>query len=212
MSAEPRERPILFSGPMVRAILEGRKTQTRRVLKTPQPLEVPIPMPRDPGRWIALTLRGETPEGNRGKVIACRHGSPGDFLWVRETWAPWHDEEGATLEEPWGPVVTYFRADDPDFRPELERDAWGNPFRWRPSIHMPRILSRILLELTAVRVERLQQLSEADALAEGMAPELWRSAGQAYAELWDDLNAARGFGWVTNPLVWVLEFRRVDHL
>lgn len=191
-----RERPILFSAPMVRAILEGRKTQTRRVVK-PQPA----------GAWAAPGRR------------ACPYGQAGDRLWVRETWGT-HDQGFDTAEES---TVVVYRADVD--RPE--------PKRWRPSIHMPRVASRITLEVTGVRVERLHQLSEADALAEGIhridigsgyeprysaAPRSWAdavegdpdvqlTASAAFRELWESINGLRS--WLANPWVWVVEFKRL---
>lgn len=145
-----KTRPILFSGPMVRAILEGRKTQTRRVVK-PQPAHcADLPMGKD------LTF-----------ASACPYGQPGDRLWVRETWAV-------------GTLFDYVRPSllpKPDCESKLAVDYAANPRRiwhsedqgrWRPSIHMPRWASRITLEITSVRVERLQDISHKDAIAEGL--------------------------------------------
>jgi hypothetical protein len=174
-----KERPILFSGPMVRAILEGRKTQTRRVIK-PQP-EIGGAYWRTPGGAI----------GRDVKPKYCPYGRPGDLLWVRETWAI---NIGA---EP-GESIYAYRAD---------RERPGD---WKPSIHMPRKASRLLLRITDVRVQRVQEISDAEAIAEGCVP-VW-DAGvtprDAFAELWDDINAPRDHGWESNPWVWAISFER----
>ena len=203
-----KERPILFSGAMVRAILAGTKTQTRRIVK-PQPasgagLRVSVPQPANGGASVvfgAVDARGVWSDALR---LQCPYGAAGDQLWVRETWAQ-HTVGGE--------VFTVYRADCGD-------DGDGAP--WRPSIFMPRALSRISLEIAGVRVERVQQISEADARAEGVMiasdtvtpVTLYDKYADpathvdAYADLWDSINGARGFGWDANPWVWVLEFRR----
>lgn len=208
-------RPLLFSGPMVRAILDGRKTETRRPLKV-QPREILPPRLR-PGRspsdirvWFALTERGRTPLENRGKAFRCSYGEIGDRLWVRETWGL-VNHGGYAVD----PSTLCYRADGeqrlvkPDEllaynegrdRPVLPREGW------RPSIHMPRWVSRLTIELTAVRVERLQKITLAGARAEGVSEAV--SVGK-FRQLWDGLNQARGFGWDENPWVWVLTFKKV---
>ena len=166
------EKPILFSGEMVRAILDGRKTQTRRVIK--------------PG--LIHELRD-------GEVVPCLwecpYGGPGDRLWVREAFQPLSGE-------------TLFKADFPPF-------AIGP---WKPSIFMPRNLSRITLEVVSVRVERLQEISFDDMHAEGIVPQHIGGSHELLKQkyvrpLWDNLNAERGYGWGKNPWVWVIEFRRL---
>lgn len=199
-----KERPILFSGAMVRAILEGRKTQTRRVVKE--------------SHYIHSRY---TPDGE-GALLAydtyrCPQGLPGDRLWVRETWQ--HDNH------PFGPYdadcMVFYRADylDDPLGPDLERSADGIRRQWRPSIHMPRTASRLVLEITSVRGERLNDCSEADAIAEGAPPShpsidaISRQFGfkdfsrSWFAQLWDSINGKGA--WATNPLVWVIEFRVV---
>jgi len=174
--AMTKERPILFSGPMVRAILEGRKTQTRRILKhdTQSPLTDkfgPMKETCDPGYWVGCDIHGTA------AFARCPYGVPGDRLWVRETWTL-----GDTDTESWAEV--YFRADGEDGkahrfsvgeevaeRHAAERErlevAGDGGSNWKPSIHMPRWASRLTLEVKAVRVEQLQEISEADAIAEG---------------------------------------------
>lgn len=189
------ERPILFSAPMVRAILSNAKTQTRRVVK-------------DTGLYaIDAAIHG--PETAARELLAlatrCPYGQPGQKLWVRETWrerVP--DQDGRTLD---------YRAD------HTSEDPCDVP--WRPSIHMPRAASRITLEVTGVRVERLRDISEADAIAEGIERSgecNWRdygdphndftSARRSYRSLWDQINGDGA--WAANPWVWVVEFKRVE--
>jgi hypothetical protein len=192
------ERPILFSAPMVRAILDGRKTQTRRVIK-PQPISI-----------------GD-------KVVAVLKYRIRDRLWVRETWHPYGDDGKESLalatSTCTGPEHVCFRA--------TADEAQCATYHWRPSIHMPRWASRITLEITNVRVQRLQDISEKDAKAEGV--ERLKSgrgyysikhgraavhfgvyhddAKEAFAELWDSINGAGA--WDANPWVYALTFRRV---
>lgn len=222
MTEQIKERPILFSGPMVQAILDGKKTQTRRVMK-PQP---------------------------------CPYGQKGDRLWVREAFAEVHpcqiDEGRYSRPSPAGipgpPPVSYrtiYRADG-DY-PHLHFTD-GYPYRerctpnckhdhsmlhpeetfngWSPSIYMPRRCSRITLEITEIRIQRVQDISEEDAEAEGVecfdpendapvcrVPGLtdwdYSFAQEAFRFLWDSINAARGYGWESNPFVWAISFRRI---
>lgn len=212
-----KDRPILFSAPMVRAILAGTKTQTRRVVK-PQPsgfvggpgvtLTNGLPDP--------LLPLDETVEPY-GREIRCPYGQPGDRLWVRETWAYGIHALSSRNAEREGPWV--YSADA-----AAEQGRLGDC--WRPSIHMRREASRITLEVTVVRVERLQEISEADAVAEGIEPFTdflpsghWRrydaaalagytsSPTDAYASLWESINGPGS--WDANPWVWAVEFKRV---
>jgi hypothetical protein len=225
-----KERPILFSGEMVRAILEGRKTQTRRVVK-PQP------------EWLPEVKKVEAcsgffwPIGSMGQqcglpLFKNPYGQPGDRLWVRETWAPFYldgtgmckyidPEEANAARYRATPeiIVAYPRNTAIGWR-ELVNRYMEN--RWHPSIHMPRWASRITLEITGVRVERLQDISEGDARAEGITDGGCTNCGEhepcgcanpspdardAFCWLWGQINGDGS--WHANPWVWVIEFERV---
>lgn len=212
-----KERPILFSGPMVRALLNGSKTQTRRVVK-PQFAHDAIPCEMGATNERGHQITGHSgmwwndEEGNHEKAVRCPYGQPGGRLWVRETHAPQADCWGSW--ERWtrgeggpGPIIHY--AADDKKSPFIER--------WRPSIHMPRWASRITLEVTGVRVERLQDISVADALAEGVKthPDHHRkpresiySPVQDYRDLWESINGPDS--WDANPWVWAVSFKRVE--
>jgi hypothetical protein len=187
-----KERPILFSAPMVRAILAGTKTQTRRICKGQRELSCVHDFQLD----------------------RCPYGVPGDRLWVRETHGdctPGADAlTGTTWERPW------YRA-DADAYGLLGHDGEGPVYvedvKWCPSIHMPRSLSRITLEITGVRVERLQEISAEDARAEGCNTPHVPGSGTVLSRqtefmlLWESINGPRS--WDANPWVWVVEFRRI---
>lgn len=198
-----KERPILFSGAMVRAILGGLKTQTRRVFKFKETNQVPS----HPDK---LDFTNYSP-------IHCPYGKPGDRLWVRETWN--HYDLWTPGPEGYGKAV-YRATDEP-----------GKEVGWRPSIFMPRWASRINLEITNVRVERLNDISAEDVVAEGVdlhpdnitrdlepyfpepTDDLIDDAWTAYyrtgfAELWDKINGKKQ-PWSSNPWVWVVEFKKV---
>lgn len=203
MSTTPCERPILFSGPMVRAILEGRKTQTRRVAKPP-PKAVFLP----DDQWkIDVDEPGTAyMDDEAGRLqITCPYGQPGDRLWVRETWK--------TCDGIYVPGVEF--TDGSRAFPEFD-DLHAMPSdhqdysRKRSPIYMPRWASRITLEITRVRVERVQDITEADAEAEGVAASANYSARDHFGRRWSELNAPRGFGWTVNPFVWVLDFERIN--
>lgn len=189
-----RESPLLFTAPMVRAILDGTKTQTRRLVK------------RVPLDWLES---GFTPEyvalpGND----LCPHGRPGDHIWVRETHFI-NDYRGAGVpEDERAETELVYAATDMDYVRNLEDDEG---FAWRPSIHMPRWACRIVLEVTGVRVERLQDISAEDCIAEGLRTNLREHDAvmdlrDQFRELW----ASTGGDWDANPWVWVVEFRRVE--
>lgn len=219
---EIHERPILFSGKMIQAILAGHKTQTRRIVKHcrefPRSEQWPFCYPAKDG--MPVFLLGDNPElaarYKHGK--RCPYGATGDRLWVRETWAPHADEEetfrnyARSMSGRGGP-------DEPGIvRPQIfYRADGGDPFvtRWRPSIHMPRWASRITLEVTGIRIERLREIREKDAIAEGFGEERGVVGQQVrpgprdrFADLWDKINGKRAT-WESNPWVWVVSFRRV---
>lgn len=197
-----RERPILFNGPMVRAILDWRKTQTRRAVKLQRCDGVHTDGPATcVPRLLATSEWGwdfSTGGEIHGPMVRCPYGVPGDRLWVRETFnANWTDR-------------VIYRADGGS---AVEAGYASEP-KWKPSIHMPRWASRITLEVTDVRVERIQDISEHDAIWEGCEPSVDASgvtpARKHFAVLWDSINAKRGYGWGTNPWVWVVTFRKLD--
>lgn len=224
-----KERPILFSAPMVKALLAGEKTQTRRLAKCSgydlgafafthlydQPNNIlqasfETLAPRDDGiRWVSF---------------ACPYGKPGDRLWVRETWGMNHYQ----LEQ--GPIPKARPADfnEPDnnylvYRATEDDAEVLNELRWWPSIHMPRWASRILLEVVSVRVERLHEITKEDALAEGVrcdglgelvwsgfmgVPRATCPPITSFAVLWSEINGDAS--WSANPWVWVVEFKQID--
>lgn len=173
------EKPILFSAQMVRAILEGRKTQTRRVIK-PQP-EADL----DPSTVVAAWDAGFIDE-------KCQYGKTGDHLWVCENF--WIDKKT-------GEILGYCADDEGKY-------SKNKTVEKMPSVYMSRSESRITLEITDIRVERLQDISEEDALAEGFASDGDESAKIWYSMLWDKIN---GIGsWDKNPFVWVIEFKVLE--
>lgn len=216
-----KERPILFSAPMVRALLDGTKTQTRRVVKSHRNSGDFIIAEGPGGSLLPYhSFDGESMDatGNGEEItIDCPYGQPGDRLWVKETFGIWHRADATPVRgQPYDPVVI-FRADDEGYVPDIPKFAEAEPWRWRPSIHMFRRDSRITLEITAVRVERLQNISEADAKAEGAdaSHAFFEDGGQkvpfpyrgAYASLWESINGPGS--WALNPWVWVVEFKVV---
>ncbi len=215
-----KEHPILFSGPMVRAILDGRKTQTRRIMKHQPPSpSYKLFTPGDERRhWIHAdgvnVIDGGQP------YFKCPYGQPGDRLWVRETWQSFGDSSKITPPVPYSCQVRY-EADGATVWlpvPTGARGVFPASLKSRPSIFMPRWAARITLQITGVRVERLQDISEHDALAEGVnyhilseqAAEFVRGKSHLppavlkYGDLWESIN---GHGsWDANPYVWVVEF------
>lgn len=207
METATKERPILFSGDSIRAILDGKKTVTRRVVKG-----------RDP-RW-------EVDDREDGRLwpyypcyvyaepqpidLQCPYGEPGDRLWVREAWRLYDSSEECACYDS---CRCSAYSGQPLYRADWAGEA--SEYKWRPSIHMPRRLCRIVLEVKSVRVERLQEITEAEAKAEGItkalvsgvAPGEFHRAG--FAQLWDQLNASRGYSWESNPWVWRVEFERI---
>lgn len=194
-------RPILFSAPMVRAILDGRKTQTRRVVK-PQPVYkdgLGLDWFNRKGEWIGFTGQAVS-HGYSTDAYRCPYGQPGDRLWVRETWAvrglAWgmKPSQAAKIASP---AAWRYAADD----------TTGWQHGWKPSIHMPRAASRITLEITGVRVERLQEIKTGDCWAEGIPASPDVNPWHEYGDLWESINGPGS--WNANPWVWVVEFKRV---
>ncbi|HGW4512212.1 ASCH domain-containing protein [Serratia marcescens] len=220
-----KERPVIFNGEMVRAILDGRKTQTRRVMAV-QPESNQFGLLRitdstkrsDIGKyhWAESNATGTH---QRSALFSCPFGQVGDRLWVRETFqGPLIPEDelseylGANPDKFQSPAYCEYAADG-GAKPEYVDSDDNTRYGWRPSIHMPRWASRITLEITAVRVERLNDISEEDAKAEGVAPSqhiitppeaLYRVG---FLKLWQSIYGAES--WRANPWVWVIEFRRV---
>lgn len=212
------EKPILFSSPMVRAILDGRKSVTRRVVKPYVQREItntsgetstdPVNISDVDIEYLADAWNGagwyvtlsEYPEEGSRFLGHCPYGKPGDLLWIRETWmcgeyGRRHQSQG----------MVHYRAD---------AESLG---AWRPSTFMPRWASRITLRITDVRVERLQEITDNDALAEGITGVLddgiWSYNGHVlprdgFADLWDSING-KSCPWTDNPFVWVVSFERV---
>jgi hypothetical protein len=216
-----REKPIIFSTEMVRAILDGRKTMTRRICKDIAGYDFKWGLDKEPyignykifaktesGKWDWVTLENQwlydlqtAVDDNRTHLLKCPYGQPGDRLWVRETWAD---------NIPGCPNGITYKADHID----PKGDGPANPIKWKPSIHMPKAAARIWLEVTNVRGERLREITEEDAIAEGIRIGIggmpYFSCREAFAALWNSLNAKRGYGWEQNPWAWVVEFRRVE--
>lgn len=195
-----KERQIIFSGAMVRALLAGIKTQTRRVVKFRRGDQIEE---RDDG---ALWPWMYDEENDSDSWLRCPYGRAGDRLWVRETWA-YHVQAQAAPRDEDSPLV--YAADGQQAHQMRLCD------RWRSPIHMPRWASRITLEVAGVRVERLQDISTADALAEGVSVHKDHhnkprtsiySPVQAYRDLYESINGADS--WDFNPWVWVVEFKR----
>lgn len=218
-----RERPILYTAAMVRARRDGRKTQTRRLVR--QALEPPQGHPAasihpdgSGTGWVAWWPRPVSAEETKRRYpgaqgFRCPHGVPGDHLWSRETWAAPHQFDSYKPREiPPGTRVHY-------------RASWdgASGLLWRPSMFMPRWASRGLDEVVEVRAQRVQDISEEDALAEGFAlgsatgrvalshgsfhiGPVWPNARAAYRELWDEINGKRA-PWASNPWVWAITFK-----
>ena len=230
------ERGILFSAPMVRALLDGTKTQTRRPCKPAN--EHGLSYVVGPFEERADLGAGRFGDEEGDLAFSCPYGQPGDRLWVRETWGvvsnDWNDDGNLIDWVPDRPATEinempfgqgYYSghaiyAADGAYEWAGDDDGGGEPrSAWHPSIHMPRRASRILLEIVSVRVERLQDISEADARAEGVSIEDRHMVGycageflppsiRAYRELWEGSNGAGS--WDANPCVWVVEFKRVQ--
>lgn len=209
-------RPILFSAPMVRAILAERKTMTRRVFVPPTNCE--FYGETNPNGLPIVQRLVSPPQGwscngiHRSEVFDGPYGKPGDQLWVRESC--WLRPERTRRDmrkgaDTWPPVM--YAAD-----PEATDFCRSNKWLRRNSIHMPRWASRITLEITGIHVERLQDISDSDCFAEGIQQYVDEKRGRTpgdvrgcWRQLWDEINGERGLAWRKNPWVWVVEFFRV---
>lgn len=219
-----KERPILFSGPMIRSIRRDAKTNTRRVIQYPRHTGAFVLMEMNDGTyWPFVSMDGESTDDGHGceTPMNCPYGQTGDRIWVKET----HIRRGDRA---------IYRADhDP-----VEAAGLGGMYGgWTPSIFMFRKHSRITLEITNVRVQRLQEISDEDARAEGIEPNWcgdlsgWNeqehgwfdylageddppcySPRESFRSLWNSINFKRGFGWDTNPWVWALSFKQVTEV
>ena len=218
-----KERPIIMGAESVRAILEGHKTQSRRVIN-PQPKFIGAP-----------NVPFKTDDTNSKGIINCPYGRVGDRLWVRETWKPgaWRNDGRVAIDYMASPELTHtpwaYMGEQasrfihkwlaeveksglvPNEQGRYEWEPGKSPLKWKSPMFMPRWASRITLEITDVRVERLQDITEEDARAEGTTSPL-RYVGalrHKYKHLWDKLNAKRGYPWESNPWVWVVSFKVV---
>lgn len=202
-----KERPIIFNAENVRAILEDRKTQTRRVVKPQPALGQTVKKPYEDGKWWLVEM-GQYLPVDLIKEVFCPYGQIGDMLWVRESYYTITKET----------TVVYYKADyylEDRFLPPCDRP------KYIPAFFLPRRASRITLEITSIRVERLQEITEEDAQKEGITERSYiTKEGVCLADMngyfvcsfinhWNILNAKRGYGWDTNPWVWVISFRRI---
>ena len=232
-----QEKPIPFNSEMVNAILDGRKTQTRRVI-TPKPGENIVGFQswihQDKQLWTEQIHTSDPLHNKLGKDYKCPYGQPGSQLWVRETWATSLSLDSMSPSDIGIAArrAGYNSKESPKsdlwYMADMHYRQWGSEKtslgKSRPSIHMPRWASRIQLEITDVRVERLQEITEADVCAEmgrdgWIRDGLWAlpnweggpfdSAQKMFAHLWDSIYKDRGFGWEANPFVWVVEFKKV---
>lgn len=203
-----KERPIIFSAEMVKAVLSGRKKQTRRVIK-------PVPVTSDG------MLAREVPVWLYPKefVKYCPYGQVGDRLWVKQAFALNYK----------GQVLTKAEKEYVSEMLDITEQTKSLDIKWTPSIFMPRKLSFLTLEITEVRVERVQEISEEDAIAEGVEYKTtnehaylrvlsqgkanrgnWPTPQESFGNLWDSFNAKRGYGWEVNPWVWVVSFKKLE--
>lgn len=226
-----KERPIIFSGEMVKAILDSKKTMTRRLIKFKDFATdsiTPLHIELVEGRYCLFNERNGWLVG----YPKCPYGKVGDRLWVREIWIQGYDDPLIESEgDDENAVSIIYKADGKEeYRTCSAETAenWGDfsadseMVGFKSPIHMPRWASRILLEITDIRVERLNDISEEDAIKEGMPPSHasidrismqhgFNSFSQScFAQLWDSLNDKKGYQWSSNPWVWVIEFKKVQ--
>ncbi len=233
---EIKERGIIFSAEMVQALLDGRKTQTRRVMK-PQPVlddinnsdtrewqnewhaKVGYCIPSEADEWgfyrsvaqrhdpqcCGCELLGVLPQ----RYWRCPYGKPGDRLWVRETWS--EVKWSGLIGNPGPPISdVVYKAGPHPFNKDHPH-GWHEKDRWKSSRYMPRRASRITLEVTDVRVERVQEITVKQCMMEGIKFEkYWDTPYADFATLWDRINDKRGYSWQSNPWVWVIQFERIE--
>ena len=194
-------KPIIFSTKMVQALLDDRKTQTRRVIKN----EIFQ-------QWVEAGFTDEFIKNSENHWVEVSPYQPGDILWVRETWQRIDAAVGLDLELDGYAYV---------YRASENGEAWAREienWKWRPSIYMPKEAARIFLQVTGIRVERVQDITGFDCVNEGIdtldilentpGSDFEGYARLQFSKLWDNLNAKRGYGWQTNPWVWVIEFQK----
>lgn len=240
MSTSTREHPLLFSGPMVRALLDGRKTQTRRLVTPKTSLLDGDSWPkrmRDGMDWANAWIdKGPSPAGNPGPYLKVPFPAEetvhrvypiwqvGNALWVRET--AWYDREPVQLLMEDLPIRCFYegrevrsadgRSGEAPYASTAATLDLNDALRKRPGIHMPRWASRLTLRVTSVRVERLQEITDTDAIAEGIGPFAnsltidcdTESPRRVFGSLWDSINGERA-PWASNPWVWCVSFERV---
>ncbi|CCG99864.1 hypothetical protein FAES_1854 [Fibrella aestuarina BUZ 2] len=215
--------PILFSTPMVQANQAGIKSQTRRITGK---LKVVNEQLRHDWTVTPIAVKGGLPcfvftaPGMADVVASSPYGKPGDVLWVRETYCPLVDHHWAK-EQPYAYKADQTSADSDDYRQQYIKA--GYPYQWKPSIHMPYAACRMWLQVKSVRVERLQDISEADARAEGATQGIYRPYGEngcqlevneyaryvdGYRFIWHNINGPGS--WEKNPFVWVVEYQRIE--
>lgn len=216
-----KERPILFSAPMVKAILDGRKTQTRRIVNWKRlHKQAALPFPTKCTLAVFSILKGWGLDVGDGmlRAVECPYGAPGDRLWVKETWADAAKNVDPEIAIEAGyKTVAEARKAHARWAFRADYDNYMGPLKWTPSIFMPRWASRITLEVLLVRVERLQEIEEWEARDEGGPSILGYKDGRGvhgyetyrdwYEDLWESINGPGS--WKRNPWVWVVEFRRV---
>lgn len=215
------ERPIIFNSEMVRAILDSRKTQTRRVIKG----EIHISHKSNEvyGNYHWHPLHGKYMEAYKKDTFLARlsgrspYGKVGDLLYVRESWQPLYAYCNPSI----GIVGACFRhrGGGRKFNPKFKNTGMhiDDTYPNKPSIHMPKWATQVWLEITGIRVERAKDISEADVLAEGIEKHCTPTENgistptTRFVKLWDSINAKRGYGWKLNPWVWVIEFKKVNN-
>jgi hypothetical protein len=219
MSNKPKERPVIMQTESVRSILSDLKTQTRRVMDL-QPGNGNTPVIGEPLYKGCVVARWNGESEFDYYDCHCPKGKPGDRLWVKETWRLDDYNQEPKIEN------VIYKAD----MPQQVLAEVGDLIKWKSSMFMPRWASRLLLEITSIRAERLQTISEADAKAEGLTfrkpnfecgyegfwghpdwphVECLSSPVKAYEKGWDSINKKRGFGWQQNPFVWAITFRKI---